>query len=94
MANFTTTQANACIVNKWGSFKLGGIHQHFEFDVTDDNGCIYNWQDHELISNATKAQKKRAVQNHLISIEKKGVPPVKSYDEDSTGILGGTLGSI
>ena len=86
MANFTTTEANNCIISQCDARVIGGTHDCFVIMVEDNNGIFYRWTDSDLADDATAAQKKTAIADYLETIEKEPTPtvPVHTPDADVT----------
>jgi len=90
MATFTEQQIDECIINRCESFKTNGAHDYWVFQVTDVDGCSYEWRDTETAGNADDATLKAAARVTMLTYECKSAEPIKSIDSIDT-LIGTTL---
>jgi len=91
MANFTAQEAAACTFGRCESFKTDGVHQFWVIQITDENGCSYEWRDETLPGTANETAIKAAVKSTLMGMEMKTHGPSKSIDSVDD-ILGDVVG--
>lgn len=70
MAKFTQAQIDGCTIIKCTRQIKDGIHALYIFSVQDSEGYIYDWTDELLSENATDAEIKTAITNHLLKESK------------------------
>lgn len=96
MANFTSQQANACVITKCESYKLDGVHQYWEVEVKDEDGFIYNFTNEQIPGNANSTAIKSSLHSVLLNTEKIPTPtpviPKVLTIEPKDDIIGNTIG--
>ena len=70
------------------SNQVDGVHDSYDIEVVDNNGISYEWNDTDIVADATELQIKTAISDYLKTIYKMIPPPVKTQVD--AAIVSGT----
>ena len=79
MADFTSTQADACKIVRMEQKKNGSSHVSWVFGVVDGDKNYYDWEDLDTSATASKSTIKTAIKNKLLTMGKLPLKVIPTY---------------